>query len=148
MVMYSQNSPSWKYKRMGISNCLLGKFGCTTSCVASLGSYFGDKKTPADLADTLRYTKSGLLIWKSIDEVMKHTRFKWRFYTCDVNLINKALKDPDTAVLLNVDRGFHWVSLLGNSFGMFKCSDPYPYPAKTRLYKKSDVVGGAILTRA
>ena len=75
-------------------------------------------------------------------------KFKWRMYNFDKGMIDKALKDPDTVVLLNVDNGYHWVALLGKVLGMYRASDPYPFPAKTRLYKSSEIVGGAILTRA
>lgn len=155
MIFFSQNDNRWRNKYLGKSRAKMGAYGCTTTDVSILGTWFGEVIPPGELADRLEYTygnlddrKNGLLIWPSIGKVYKRMKFKWRFKGFDKALIDQALlKNPDTVVLLNVDHGYHWVAALGKTFGQYKCRDPYPYPSKTRLYKASDIVGGAILER-
>ena len=61
-------------------------------------------------------------------------------------MINVALASKDDVVLLNVDRGYHWVAALYHvpMFG-YMCVDPWT--GTNRLYRYSDVEGGALLTR-
>lgn len=147
LTFFSQNDNRWKNKYLGSSKSKVGGYGCTITSCACLGSWFNEIRTPLELASALNFTSTGLLYWKSIDKVYKKMRFEWRFYTFDKALIEKALADPDKVVLLQVDRGYHWVALVGKVLGQYRAVDPYPFPTKTRLYKASDIVGGAILTR-
>lgn len=143
---FSQNDSRWKDIKMGISNHKLGVWGCTTSSVATLGTWFGDTLTPKDYAISKNlYTKDGKIIWKQIETISKKIRFKWRYYAFSKEIIDEALNNPDTAVLLNVDRGYHWVSALSKRTGGYKCSDPYSFPAKDRFYANSEIEGFTVL---
>ena len=144
---FSQNDPRWKNKRIGNSTCTIGRWGCTISSIATLGTYFGERKTPDELASKLDFTNDGRILWQSISRVYDKMKFKWRFYTFDKNLIDKSLSDPNTVVLLNVDHNYHWISALSKIFGYYRCSDPWTYPAKIRLVKALEIGGGCILTR-
>ncbi len=62
-------------------------------------------------------------------------------------MIDEALDNPDTAVLANVDRGYHWVSVLKKVNGGYLCSDPYPNPAVNRKYSFDDIEGFTVLTK-
>lgn len=134
---------------MGISNYRLEGWGCTTSSVATLGSWFGDTLTPKDYANFKPlYTSGGLILWKQIENISKKIRFKWRNYRFDEKMIDDyVVIRPDTAVLLNVDRGYHWVACLKKVSGGYLCSDPYPYPAKNRTYKNEEIEGFAVLIK-
>lgn len=133
---------------MGNSNLTLGRWGCTTSCVATLGTWFNEIKTPKDLALCKNlYTSGGLILWKEIGNIYTKMKFLYRYYTFQEKIIDDSLKNPDTVVLLNVDRGYHWVAGLSKVLGGYKCSDPYPYPAITRIYKKADICGFAVLIK-
>lgn len=147
-LFHSQNDPRWKSVTIGKSKSTLGAFGCTLDCISDASSYFGEETTPDILAKKLTFLVDRV-IWKSIDTFFKTFKFKCRFYKYDQPLIDQALlKDKNAVVLLNVDRGYHWVFALGKTaFLGYRCSDPYPYPAKSRYYKSSDIVGGAILVR-
>ena len=148
MLLFSQNDPQWKKEKLGKTNLTCGQFGCTTSVIGDGGNWFGETITPYYLTKRLSYTNTGLIIWSSIGKVYKKMQFFWRFYKHDEKMIADALKHPDKVVLLNVDRGYHWVFLLGKvPFLGYRCSNPYPFPAKTRYYKPSEVVGGAVLIR-
>ncbi len=146
---YSQNDPKWKQIKMGISNCTLGRYGCTTSSVATLGTWFGDTLTPKDYAlNKNLYTKDGLILWKQIQNISKKIKFLWRYYRFNETIIDNYLNDPDTAITLNVDRGYHWVSALKKVSGGYLCSDPYPYPAVNRKYGFDEIKGFAVLEKA
>jgi hypothetical protein len=149
ITKYSQNDPQWKDIKMGISNYNLGRWGCTTSSVAILGSWFGDILTPKDYALFKKlYTASGLIIWKEIENISKKIKFKWRNYRFDEKMIDDYLIiKPDTAVTLNVDRGYHWVAALSKVSGGYRCVDPYTFPAKIRVYANNEIEGFAVLIK-
>lgn len=108
--------------------------------------WYGEYKDPGVLARSLTYTKGGLLVWSSIGKVFKTITFKWRFYSHDRKLITDALSSRNDTVLLNVDRGKHWVSALYHiPLVGYMCVDPLV--GANRTYKYSDVVGGTLLTR-
>lgn len=147
MNFFSQNSPEWRNTLIGKSDKTVGAYGCTISCVADGSSYFQEEATPGVLAKKLSFTPSGLLIWSSIGKYFKTFQFEWRFYSFDKVRIDEALKDPKRVCLVNVDKGKHWVFVVGRyiPFLGYKVSDPWHFPAKT-AYRK-DIVGGAILKR-
>jgi len=112
------------------------------------GSWFKEEKDPGFLAQNLTYTLDGKIIWQSIEKVYKNMKFLWRFYKLNTALVDEALKNPNKVVLLNVDKGYHWVFLLNKVPLLgYRCVDPYQFPAKVRYYKLSEVVGGTILNR-
>jgi lysozyme len=146
MKYYSQNDPAWKYDHLGNSTLTVGDYGCTTSCICALASWFGDKITPKMLAESKNcYTNSGLIIWQQLETVFKHIKFRYRYYHFNEEIIDDALKNPATAVLLQVNNGKHWVSALAKSKTGYKCSNPYPYPAKTQVYKNNSITGFTVL---
>lgn len=147
-LFFSQNDPRWRTVTIGKSKSTLGAYGCTLDCVSDASSYFGEETTPDILAKKLSF-QVDKIIWSSLGTFFKTFQFKWRFYSFDQSIIDNALlKNKNTVVLLNVDRGYHWVFALGKIPLLgYRCSDPYPYPARTRFYKPSDIVGGTILIR-
>lgn len=149
MNKFSQNSPFWKNVKMGISNCTLGRFGCTSSSLATLGSWFGDTLTPESYANRKNlYTLGGYILWTQIEKISKKIKFKWRNWGFDEKMIDKYLiKNPNTGVVANVDFGYHWVALLKKTKKGYLASDPYPYPVKDREYLKSDIVGFAVIEK-
>jgi hypothetical protein len=149
MTKFSQNDPLWKREKMGRSNLTIGNFGCTTSCVCDGGSYFGETKTPRYLASFKQlYTAGGLIIWKYIEQIYTHMKFMYRYYSFNEGVIDEYLvRNPNTVVLLNVDRGYHWVFALRKVTGGYECSDPWPFPSKNRVYHHDDVEGFSVLIR-
>jgi len=148
MKFFSQRDPRWSYLKLGKSPCTVYQYGCTTSCIADGGTYYGEEIDPGQLSKRLEYTSTGLLLWQSIGKVFKRMQFFWRFYTHDEKLISEALKHPNKVVLLNVDRGKHWVFLLGKVPLLgYRCMDPWAFPTKVRYYKGTEVSGGAVLIK-
>lgn len=148
LTKYSQNDLRWKNDKMGSSNFSLGGWGCTTSCCATLASFFGDTLTPKDLAKHKElYTSGGLIIWTQLNHIFEHTNFLIRVRFFNEAAIDEALRDPDKTVMINVWEGYHWVSVLKKTYLGYTCSDPYSFPARNINYKNRDISGFAILVR-
>lgn len=146
MKYLSQRDARWSTKLLGPSKCTVYQYGCTTTAISMFSDWYGEFKDPGVLARSLTYTKDGLIIWQSIGKIFKTITFKWRFYSHDKKLITNALSSKNDTVLLNVDRGKHWVSALYHvPFVGYRCTDPWT--GFNRTYKYSDVVGGALLTK-
>lgn len=84
-----------------------------------LSDYFGGYVAPDTIASNVHNYISDLINWKTLD--FKNFKFVWRAYQRDDVRIKDALKDPNKAVILNVNNGAHWVvalrpTLLGNSY--------------------------------
>ncbi len=149
MRYYSQNDPLWKNIKIGNSKLTLGNYGCTTCCICTLASWFGDIITPRVLAKTaFCYTNDGLILWLKLKDLFQKIQFLYRYYSFNEKIIDEyVIKNPDTAVLLNVDHNYHWVAALNKSKTGYKCVDPWTYPAKVRNYKNSEIGGFAVLIK-
>lgn len=148
MNYYSQNNPLWKNDKLGSSNLICGSYGCTTSCICTLASWFGEKITPKVLSGTTYcYTKGGLILWQQLENLFTKIKFHYRYYSFNEKIVDDALINPDTVILFNINNGKHWVSGLAKSKTGYKVSDPYPYPSKTRIIKSSEIVGSTILIK-
>lgn len=140
---------------MGYSNLTLGNYGCLTSALCTLASWFGETLTPKVCAKTVfLYTKpvngkgGGLIIWKQLENLFQKIKFLYRYYSFNESIIDEYLiKNPNTAVILNVDRGYHFVAALRKTQSGYRCVDSYSYPAKIRIYKKSDITGFAVIVK-
>lgn len=125
MVSYNQRDSRWANQNLGSSNLKMGLFGCTTTAIADLSTYFGDNLNPSQVADWIKYS-NGLVLWQSCR--FNHFQFERREYLRNEANILAAIKDPNRAVLLQVDNGAHWVVATGvpNWFNWYiKIADPW-----------------------
>lgn len=123
ITSYSQRNPKWASKKMGNSSLTLGRYGCTTTCIADLSTYYGDNLTPEQVCDKIKYTK-GLIIWNSC--VFPKFKFWFREYGRNDTNIQNALADPKLTVILEVANSSHWVVATGKSLlGGYKIADPW-----------------------
>ena len=133
---------------MGSSKLTLGKLGCTTTCISMLSDYFGCYRSPEELAHNANnYTKSGLVIWQNI--IFNKMSIGWREYKRDDKKIQEYLKDPNKAVILQVDNGAHWVvalrkTLFGNSYIV---ADPWDGTKCDVIKKYHNITGAAYFHR-
>jgi ABC-type bacteriocin/lantibiotic exporter with double-glycine peptidase domain len=144
MKTFCQRDPRWASKLLGKSKYTIGRYGCTTCCVAEGAVYFGNSDIrPDDVAQLCKYTKEGLILWSSLDKV-KLQLIK-RGYLREDDFIKEALKNPTKVCMLQV-QGNHWVFVTGVSvLGGYKIIDPwYGDNSTTRRYK-NQVTGYAIL---
>lgn len=147
MILISQRNPAWATEKLGQSTLNLGRFGCTSCCISMLSDYFGSYKSPIEIAHNVaNYTKDGLIVWKALS--FKNMKFDKRTYGRDDNEIRAALKDPNRAVILEVDNA-HWVvgvkpTLLSRDYVV---ADPW-YGDKCNLSKRyGKITGSAYFSR-
>lgn len=146
MKYLSQRDKRWSSLQLGKSNVTVGSHGCVITSIAMFSDWYGEYKDPGTLSKSLTFTSTGLLFWSSIGKVFKTITFKWRFYSHDKKLITTALSSKNDTVLLNVDRNKHWVAALYHvPFVGYMAADPWT--GYRRLYKYSEVGGGALLTK-
>ncbi len=127
MQSYSQRDPRWANLKLGTSGLTIGRYGCTTTGIADLSTYFGDNLTPYQIANLIQYTAGGLILWDTCH--FQTFGFWFREQSRVDRNIQNALADPKLAVLLNVAHGSHWVvaDTMTTSLGrriLKKCSYP------------------------
>lgn len=94
--------------KVGTSPLTVGRWGCTITCISMLSDYFGSYKSPAELAQNANlFTSDGLVIWNRLD--FQNMKFVTRMYGDNEASIKESLRDPNKAVLLQVDNGQHWI---------------------------------------
>ena len=149
MKLLSQRDLRWCDKKLGQSSLTIGRYGCTTTSISMLSDYFGALILPPTIASNVHfYTPDGLIVWKNLS--FKGFKFDNReFGQNDVN-IKAALKDPNRAVILNVNNGAHWVvaikpTLLGNSYVV---ADPWSGAQCDVLKIYHNITGAAYFSRA
>jgi ABC-type bacteriocin/lantibiotic exporter with double-glycine peptidase domain len=147
MLSYSQRDPRWSQKKLGQSSLTMGRFGCTTTCIADLSTYFGDNLNPGQMVDRIKYTSGGLVIWQSC--VFKNYSFWFRELRRNDTNIHNALIDPDLAVILQVNKGAHWVVATGQEIAtkIFKIADPWFGDRSTMRRYKDSITGAAYFKR-
>ena len=125
LPLLCQRNPSWSEQKIGASQLTLGKYGCTTTSLSELSFYFGCPLTPPQIAKNIDwYTPEGLVIWRNL----KFTNFTFekRLNSRIDAAINESLKDPDKAVMVEVE-GRHWLTVIGKTFwgNDWKAIDPW-----------------------
>lgn len=139
MTHFKQNDPRWKLKKIRGTNLLVNDYGCLICCVAMLSTYFGDNFGPVGAIDLTGFTPEGKMIWRSgnyktfeFDKIVKGR---------DDDLIKKALKDPDRAVILGLNNAKHWVvaTLFFDDLGTYEIMDPLDNTPSTSLRENDEI---------
>lgn len=147
MESYSQRNPKWGNKRMAPSQLKLKDFGCTTTCIADLSTYFGDNLNPAQTCDKVKYNNLGFILWASC----KFNTFSFWFREFGKNEVNikNALADPNLAVILQTLNGRHWVVATGWDAvnKIFKIADPIDGARTTMKRYSNNITGAAYFKR-
>lgn len=147
MINLSQRDPRWSNAKLGQSSLRVGRFGCTTTCISMLSDYFKSFVTPLDLATkVLKYTNDGLILWPSVNNI-KNMAFEKRWYGRNDVEIQNALKDPNKAVIFEVE-SHHWVVGLSKVFLVNKyfISDPF-YGDRTTSDRYKSITGFTTFVR-
>jgi hypothetical protein len=122
MQSFCQRDKRWATAKLGQSQLNLGRFGCTSVCIADISTYFGDNLNPLQISQKIQYI-NGLVVWKSC--MFPHFKFEWREYGRNDKNISKALADKKRAVIIQVASGSHWVVVIGNVKGPYRIADPW-----------------------
>lgn len=142
MITYSQRDSRWANEHLGQSSLTMGRYGCTTTCISDLSTYFGNNFDPLYAVKYLKYTNDGLILWQSCK--FSKFGFERREFGRNDAEIQKALKDPARAVILNVANGSHWVVCTGKTiFGQYKIADPWLGDFSTMSRYGNDISGAA-----
>ncbi len=111
MKFLSQQDPLWANKFLGQSKFTIGRYGCTTTCISMISDYFGCYQDPGMIAQMfVKYTMDGYILWDTL--MLSRVAFESRLKNRDDVAIQAALRDPNRAVILNVNNGAHWVVAL------------------------------------
>lgn len=125
MIKLSQRDPKWANDKLGLSSLTVGRYGCTTTCISMLSDYFGSYASPKIIAAHANYyTADGLVLWKNLQ--FKAFNFVERLFGFNESRIDASLKDPKTAVILEVDNS-HWVVAIGKVpfTHIYRIADPW-----------------------
>ena len=146
MTYLSQRNTAWAMEKIGYSPLLVGRYGCTLTCLSMLSDYFRCFRDPVQIAHNAAwFTKDGLVVWSAL----KFDNFKFvrRAYDLDDRMIREHMADPDLAVILQVD-GFHWVvGIKPSVFGQYVIVDPWDGKKKTLRSAYKAVTGAAYFAR-
>lgn len=148
MIYLSQRDPRWSDVKLGQSSLTVGRYGCTTTCISMLSDYFKCLAFPDAIAKVpTNYTKDGLILWNKL--VFKKMRFKWRYYEQNDAIIKECLKDPNRAIILQVNNGLHWVLAVSkNLFGKdYTVLDPWTGKKCDVLKTYHNITGMAVFER-
>jgi hypothetical protein len=113
-----------------------------------LTSYFGTLVFPNEIAMHKDwFNAEGKIIWGKTN--FKSMKFEKRLYKCYDGDIRASLKDPNRAVMLEVNNGQHWVvatkaSWLSNDY---TCVDPWDGKRKSVLKNYHNITGSAHFIR-
>jgi len=149
MIYLSQRDPRWSQVKLGKSSLTVGRYGCTTTCISMLSDYFKCLAFPDAIAKVVtNYTADGLIIWEALkfSQMQFEKRIKGRPMDAD---IKAALKDPNRAIILQVDNGQHWVvGLSKNLFGSdYTVLDPWTGKKCNAEGVYHNITGAAIFKR-
>lgn len=140
----SQRDPAWAAQRLGISNLTLGRYGCTSVCLSMLSDYFDNYMSPPEIASHKNwYTKGGLIVWDKLD--FPKMKFVERVRIRADNKIKESLLKINTAVMLEVNNGQHWVvalrkAMFGNDYLVL---DPWSGQKCWAIKKYHNITGSA-----
>jgi hypothetical protein len=111
MKLLSQLDPQWAKDKLGASSLTVGRWGCTTTCIAMASDYFGCYKSPKEIAhNASNYTQDGNIVWERLR--FEKMRFVKRVRKYDASVekeVREILADPNRAVLITVNNDAHWV---------------------------------------
>lgn len=142
---FSQRDQAWANLTLKPSKLTMGRFGCTTTCIADLSTYFGDNLNPAQVNAKIKYTADGLIIWQSCS--FNTFVFERREFGRNEKNIKAALQDPNRAVILQVASGSHWVVCIGEIAGIFKIADPWLGDKSSMARYNNNITGAAYFKR-
>lgn len=109
-----------------------------------LSDYFQCYKSPSELAHNVNnYTKDGLIIWKNLK--FDKMKFASRDYGRNDRMIQQAIKDPNRAVILQVDNGAHWVTALRKTYvgNSYIVADPWSGDKCDVIKRYKNITGAA-----
>ena len=146
MKFLSQTDPHWANVTLGKTRFKISKYGCTTTCISMLSDYFQCYQPPDAIAkEYVQYNMDGEIFWDTL--TLSHMMWEpgLRLKQRDDKSIIVSLKDPNKAVILNVNNGAHWVTALSKDIfsNDYWCVDPYDGKKKLAAKTYRNIVGSS-----
>lgn len=147
LIIQSQRDPRWKDHKIGNSSITLGAYGCTTTALSSLTSYFGCYKDPVEIQQFQDYTADGLILWDTLR--LPPMKFVKRLYGQQDKEIQDAINDPNKGCLIEVklkSGGSHWLLAIGKVplSTVYNVIDPWNGDKCTTMRYNNKIIGAAI----
>ncbi len=145
-----QTDPRWASERLGPSNATVRAYGCTTCAMCmSLEKLRGYFCNPGDAARHWTYNSQGLILWYQTE--WKGMSFVKRGHIPNKGEVAEYANGEETAAIMEVNNGAHWVYVDRVEDGKFKIIDPIDgnyyesLPIKYKftgyaLFKKEEIV--------
>jgi ABC-type bacteriocin/lantibiotic exporter with double-glycine peptidase domain len=149
MKYLCQTSPEWAGVKIGNTKQTVGRIGCAISCVSMISDYFGEYKSPKEIAQKGHFTTDGRLYWDSISKLFKKFKFVSRTGK-NMAKIKQAIVDPNQAVMIQVNNGSHWMTCVhAETYASdFLCVDPINGKVRSALGDYRNITGAAFFTKA
>ena len=124
IILINQRDPLWKDVKLGLSKTTLAESGCLISDLCMAASYWGVHLTPDEVArHTESFDKLGEYQWNYPNFPFKLEK---RIDGRNDAEIMKSLKDPNRAVVLQVDNKEHFVLAISRDiFGRYRAADSW-----------------------
>ena len=147
MKYLSQRDPAWAEKKLGQSNSTLGRWGCTTTSISMLSDYFECYKSPLEIASNVNNYQDDLILWSHL--AFDRMQFVKREKVRNDKGLQNALSGPDTAVILQVNNGAHWVVAARShrTRDEYTIIDPWDGKKKNCLASYHNITGAAYFSR-
>lgn len=151
MKQFCQRDARWATIKLGNSPLTVGRFGCTTTCLCDISSYFSPAQpvTPDALAQQAEcFTADGLINWQALK--IPGMKFVSRVQGRNDYAIRQAIRDPNAAVMLQVNDGAHWVVALRPTFfgSSYIVADPWTGKPCDVIRQYRNITGAAFFRRA
>ncbi len=146
MLLLSQRDPRWASHKLGASDLTIGAYGCTTTALSMLTSYFHCFKDPIEIQSFQDYTPDGLILWDTLRLAPFH--FIKRIYGQHDDEIQNSITDPNLGCIIEVSLssgGHHWLVATGKVplVDAYFVVDPWDAKKKTTLAYKNKITGSA-----
>lgn len=159
MIYPSQLDERWRGTFLGKSRCTCGRYGCTSTCVCCLTSFYGKYISPDVLIREDIYThkkaypklEEGLILWAKLNEALeKHgipMKWIWRKYHVESFAeLKDIVKHPTKSAILNIAYGKHWVTLL--NYDLFRTVVVHdPWLGMKRKIKWTEAIGYSVFDK-
>lgn len=125
MNWYSQTDKRWAKEKLGFSELLIGRYGCTITSLSNWLAFYGIQITPQEVNEKLKevrgfasdkYGNKCLVIWSKLEKAFPQMKWLWRGYNYDNVKVSWSVYVKKTPVLVEVQLGAgrHWVVFIGN----------------------------------
>ncbi|NCU32414.1 MAG: hypothetical protein EOM23_05680 [Candidatus Moranbacteria bacterium] len=153
-IFLEQDDPKWRKTKIGNTPYELEDFGCLITVLSMFSYWYGKYFTPAQIAKMAKFISDGSYIWNSGNSFLPF-KFKYRYYSRDIEKIKEILFSKDNACAVRVfysklKKSYHWIAVIGydSKSGKLIGADPINGQSVVIEDKYGLINGFAEVTRA